>query len=52
VDVEIRIDGLPGLDVDNDPLPQIVSYALLWTSDAEEIVSQVEVGIDPHVGLA
>jgi hypothetical protein len=44
---------MPRLDMDNHT-PQICQFhvLVLRTSDAEEMVRQVKMGVNPHVGLA
>jgi hypothetical protein len=50
---EVRIDAMPRLDMDNHT-PQICQFhvLVLRTSDAEEMVRQVKMGVNTHVGLA
>jgi hypothetical protein len=43
-DVEIRVDATP-------PNCQFHIW-VLWTLDMEEIVPSVEMGVNPHIGLA
>jgi hypothetical protein len=50
--VEIRINTMSELDM-NDCTPRDCQLHVwvLWTPDTEEIIPQVEMGVNPHVGL-